>query len=354
MKLTSNRPTSSGKSRAEQTRQRRATTTKQATARVARNVVVPNNRKERVTPGVIVRGMGLGTPVVQKARNKGRRQYYYSLGNTGAEVRLPSMPMVNPGWRVLSALLVIILLAGLWFAYNNPMFQVSSMEISGIRRLKNSEILEVVDVRNKPVFAVHPAELKAALEEAFPELTDVQVTVSLPASVAISAVERQPAVLWKNGEQSFWIDPQGYVFEPRGSMEGLVVIQADSNPPVVLDSITPESLAAQTAVADEEAAQKAAEPVSVVRSTLDPVVLKAAIDLSKIIPAGTTLTYSARNGMGWADPRGWSVYVGADLSQIEEKMNVYQAVVNKLTLDGITPVMISVANVHAPFYRLEQ
>ena len=357
MKLTtSSSKKSSGKTRADETRQRRDMTAKQTTARVARNVVVPARRQERITPGVIVRGMGLGTPVHQKARNKGRRQLYYSLGNTGAEVRLPSVPLVNPGWRILSGLLVLILFAGIWFAYNNPMFQVSSMEITGIQRLTNSDILEVVDVTNKPIFTINPIALKTALETSFPELTDVQVTVGLPALVSISAIERQPAILWKFGEQTYWIDAQGYVFEPRENLDGLVVVESDAVPPVVNEVVTLDIVEGDPALVDdeEETPKDKQEPVEVLRQTVDPVVLEAALDLSKIIPAGTALTYSHLNGMGWTDNRGWNVFVGVDLDQIDQKLNVYQAVVNKLSQDGVTPVMISVENLHAPFYRLEQ
>ena len=82
--------------------------------------------------------------------------------------------------------------------------------------------------------------------------------------------------------------------------------------------------------------------------------LSAPVAGGEVLPAGTTLTYSQQNGMGWADNRGWNVFVGVDLEQIDQKMKVYEAVVNKLSQEGITPVMISVENVHAPFYRMEQ
>jgi len=360
MKLTSSSGKSSNRQRAEETRQRRTATTprsdstrKATTGRATRNVVVPNRRPERVTPGVIVRGMGLGTPVVQKARNKARRQFYYSLGNTGAEVRLPSVPLVKPGWRILSGLLVLVLMVGIWFAYNNPMFQVSTLEITGIERLSNKDILQVVDVANRPIFTVNPGELKTALEAAFPELADVQVTVGMPAIVAITAVERQPAILWKFGEERYWIDGDGYIFEPRGEANTLISIEADTAPPVITPVVILD-LNNAAATKEKESGEKTPEPVETLRRNLDPVVLKAALALSKVVPAGTSLTYSAKNGMGWADSRGWNVFVGVNLDQMDQKLKVYEAVVNKLTQDGITPVMISVENLHAPFYRLEQ
>jgi hypothetical protein len=68
-------------------------------------------------------------------------------------------------------------------------------------------------------------------------------------------------------------------------------------------------------------------------------------------PEMTTLVYDARHGFGWADPRGWKVYFGTQLNNIESKIQVYRAVVQELKGEGITPKLINVAYVHSPFYR---
>jgi hypothetical protein len=39
---------------------------------------------------------------------------------------------------------------------------------------------------------------------------------------------------------------------------------------------------------------------------------------------------------------------------MEMKLLVYQAIVDRLQKEGITPALISVENVHAPYYRLER
>jgi len=57
--------------------------------------------------------------------------------------------------------------------------------------------------------------------------------------------------------------------------------------------------------------------------------------------------------MGWIDPRGWKVYFGIDLSDLQVKEAEYQVIVDHLTQQGITPVMISVEFPHAPYYRTE-
>lgn len=87
---------------------------------------------------------------------------------------------------------------------------------------------------------------------------------------------------------------------------------------------------------------------------IDPVVNNAIRKLSAMMPAGTTLVYNSKNGVGWNDPNGWNVYVGTDLSNLDQKLIVYRSVVAYVQQAHYKPSMISVEYVHAPYYRLEQ
>jgi hypothetical protein len=81
----------------------------------------------------------------------------------------------------------------------------------------------------------------------------------------------------------------------------------------------------------------------------------AALDrMDNHAPKGVPIAYDPRHGLGWHDTkRDWDVYFGLDLSNIEEKLIVYDAIRQKMREDGISPAMISVEHVHAPYYRLE-
>lgn len=345
-----------GKTRAETARQKRTETSQTRVTRVNRNVVAPIHRTPQ-TPPVTVRGTGSGTPVRQKTKGKARRQYYYALGATGAEVRMPAMPAINPGWRVLSAVLVLALFAGIWMAYNLPQFQVEKVKITGLKRLKPADIEAVLDLKNTPIFTVDPQNITLTLKKNFPELNDLSVTASLPAAVTITASERQPILAWKYKDSTYWVDKDGTIFLPRGSVKGLVKIESDELPPVVIDNI-PLTGALEPSTSDASNADKTSEavklPADLVGKTMEPVILNAARGLSKVVPSGTALAYTSKNGMGWSDPDGWQVYIGMDLDNIDLKLKMYKAVVQKLNSDGVKPAMISVENVNAPFYRLEQ
>jgi hypothetical protein len=71
------------------------------------------------------------------------------------------------------------------------------------------------------------------------------------------------------------------------------------------------------------------------------------------IPEGAALIYDPISGMGWRDPGGWEVYFGNDLSNVALKQVMYQAILERLEAVGVSPVMISVVHVDAPYYRTE-
>ncbi len=72
------------------------------------------------------------------------------------------------------------------------------------------------------------------------------------------------------------------------------------------------------------------------------------------MPADTLLVYDSVHGLGWNDPKGWEVYFGSEDQDMEMKLAVYQALVDRLENEGIQPAMISVEYVHAPYYRMER
>ncbi len=56
------------------------------------------------------RGTG-GSPVVRRTSPAPRRRYDIALNVPGAEIRLPSMPRVQVGWRLISGLIAAAMLA---------------------------------------------------------------------------------------------------------------------------------------------------------------------------------------------------------------------------------------------------
>ena len=258
-------------------------------------------------------------------------------GSRGVEMRLPSMPVVHPGWRLLSFLLLFGSFLGLYYLFSAPFFTVKSVQVEGVLRLNVEEISRVLEVINENIFMLNPQDVEARLTQAFVELTNVSVQLSLPASVRVQVNERVPMIAWEMDNGILWIDGNGFIFNPRGEAEKMVSIYANTPPPV-------------------QAAENSADVKSLdSEESIDAVMPQEYIDgvfiLKTQAPEGTTLMYDSQHGFGWADPRGWQVYFGTQLEDIDSKLHVYRAVVQELEGDGITPRLINVAFLHSPYYR---
>ena len=288
-------------------------------------------------PPVLVRG-GLAASVSQSRRKRksARRRYDIALNNQGAEMRLPSVPTVGFGWRLLSGLLVIVLGFIVYMLWYSPFFTVSTLEVSGLVRLTNEEINSVANVIGKSIILIRPASLEQDLQAAFPQLVNVSVETQVPNKVAVKLVERQPVLSWQQDGQTFWVDADGVAFEPHGEGGPSITVQGSE----LLSSTSPDS-----ENIEEEVKSSQTIPVELVNAILT---------VSQEAPENTPLVYDSRHGLGWQDPRGWQVYFGKSDDQIDMKLSVYNKTWKRLKKAGIRPALINVEHVHAPYYRLER
>lgn len=333
-----------GTSRADEVRKRRLQNSQKKARQVTHSV-----RYAAETPQVFVRG-GYGTPVINRTQNRARRKVTARGGKTLAASLLRALPVLNIGWRLLSGIMVLVLGALIYLVSTAPEFRVAAPEISGLQRINPADIEAVVGIHNVPIFMVDPAQIQTDLEKAFPELTNLSVEIALPAQLKIAAVERQPVLSWQYGDQTSWVDAEGVIFPARGELStSLLTVQAEDAPPTT----AVESAEADTENSEEatdEQQEATAEPV---KQYLDPTVLNATLQLHSLLQSDEVLEYSPSNGFGWNDPQGWKVFVGTTLDNLDAKLQVYQALVERLNQQGIHPSMISVEFLHAPFYRLE-
>lgn len=344
--------------RAEEIRRRRVSRSQQRMNSVSSRAANPVQ-----TRPVTVRGGGFGTPIHRQASTRPRRQYYVAMDSAaGSELRLPAIPVIRPGWRLLSGLLFIMAAIGVFSLMNSPFFRVYTVDVHGLERLSSTDLQAVLRLENMSIIEIQPERIHELVALSFPELADVQVSLALPNAVSITARERQPVLAWQMGDSTRWVDAEGYVFPARG----------DSSLPLVSISTDDEiPLAPLTAAeADQIEAMKAIDPLIAARASLyaaggeafpvtgaginrkaDLVLLNASLLLTQKLPEGTTIVYDKMNGLGWDDPNGWQVFVGRDLENFEVKFALYQSIANTLSERGIRPNLISVEHLNAPFYR---
>lgn len=318
--------------RADQIRKRRGQRPRKSSSsstRRSRGAVISN------LPPILVRG-GIAASASKYRPKRTRRRYDIALNNQGAEMRLPSIPNIAIGWRLLSVILTVGLGFVIYTIWNSSMFRVSMIDVAGLVRLTDQEINSVINVIGKSILFVNPSIIEEQLHTAFPELAETAVNIDLPNKVTINVLERQPVLTWQEDGKTVWVDEDGVIFpvhedgDPGLTVVATGLLSVSANDPETLEG-------------GEEHSQ-----------TLPGDLVSAILTLSKEVPEGTPMQYDSEHGLGWQDPRGWNVYFGSSSEDMELKLKVYKKIYKRLKKAGIRPGFISVENIHAPYYRLER
>ncbi len=346
-------------SRAEALRQKRKprqATVQYSQTQLKRGVSQPARQvvsRPVTSRGVVNQRAIASVPLHQRTQSRVNRQYTIPLPTAGAELRLPTLPNIQFGWRLVSATLIFAVTAIIFAMWNAPFFQIDQAKLSGAKRLTADDINTVLKVQGIPVIQAAPRDMENELRDAFPDLASVRVSVALPAGVNVRVTERQPVIAWKQGTAALqWIDKDGYVFPARGDVPDLVLVDASAAPAAVAVAAgaNPLALAAASALVKTKASSN--QDTAPARF-LEPDMVNAILTLGPKVPQGTTIAYSPDYGLGWNDPKGWQVFFGKNLDNMDEKLAQYQAIVTELERQNIHPKLISVEFPRAPFYRLE-
>ena len=291
-------------------------------------------------------------PVVQPRPGAARLSHSAAAGS---EEFAAVKRRLKPGWRLLSLALVGLFSYLLFTAWRSPDYRVSSIQVEGLQRLTQEEVLAKVTALGQHIFAVQPQEIQSAIAAAFPELRDIKVRVSLPAGITISVVERQPMFIWQMKNSVMWIDTEGYLIPARGASPDLLTISADSLPVYQLERDLSGEESTLKIIQDKSINKPGLSDLAFFAQPkhIDSSLLLGVLQLNAWMPAEKTLLYQKQRGLGWADARGWDVFVGRKLENINDKMVMYETIVRNLESQGINPSMVSVEFLNAPYYRVD-
>jgi hypothetical protein len=288
-------------------------------------------------------GMGVAKAVAQTprmvARNpqverklqatEGRRRHYLNLGDGGATLRLPALPNVHVGWRLISGALVAACALALFGMYSSAAFVVSRVELRGAQRVDANAINSALGISGASIFSIQPDKLYEILASQFPELEKVAVHVGVPGKVVVEVKEREPLVAWTQAGLTVWLDAAGVAFIPQQDSAGLIQVEA-LEPPPALDATAQQH-----------------------HQLIRPEMVTAINALSRIAPQGAALVYDPKLGFGWTDPGGWQAFFGQDGKDIDQRLAVYLKILDELKARRLIPTLISVAQLHAPYYRMD-
>jgi hypothetical protein len=323
-------------SRSEFVRKRRSSGTTRQARKGSSTVGLKNHASTSSGHVSPIASLFLPVKPVKEARKQqdrfvnGSRQRYdavFTVSKTRVHTPGITIPQFNPRW--ISAVLTAALVFLLYTLWNSSTFIFTGAEISGIQRLDANEINASLHLLNEPIFAAVPVEMENSLRSAFPDLSAVDVKVAFPNRVMVEVTERTPILAWYQNGALGWIDARGVAFPARGASDNLINIVANGTPPHTLDS-----------------SLQSYEQVYV-----PPQMVKALSELYPYVPAGIPMVYDPNYGMGWQDPRGWQVFFGQNTNDIALKVQAYQAIVEKLELEGRQPSVISIAYLDAPILK---
>jgi cell division septal protein FtsQ len=274
-------------------------------------------------PPVLSRSeIGVNT-VAMDNRPAPRRRVDVALSSPGAEIRLPAVPAVSNKWRLVSGFFAVSTLLILIGMFNTGFFRVDRIEMEGLQRFNEAEISQAVHLTGASVFFVNPHRVKQDLQLTYPGLAAVDVQVAWPAKVKISLDERNPVLAWNWEGHVRWVDENGVAFEPHDPGLDVIQVISDNLPPTVDDRF------------------------------VDPRIVTTVSALADYLPENVDMIYDPKHGLGWNDPRGWTVYFGFNDDDAAQKMIVYQSLVDYLEGKRITPKIINVEFLDAPYFRME-
>lgn len=237
---------------------------------------------------------------LSKRRSARQREHLRRQGLDPArpEARVRPQGVVWVSWRWFSGALSLTLVFVLYAMLGTNVFVVNSVAVGGEKYLTAEQIFEAAGIANKHLFWVDPLDVEKRLESN-PSIADAQVFVGWPPNmVSILISEREPALIWEQGNFRVWVDVNGIVmFQREERTELLRIVSREQN----------------------------AEPLGV-GSTIDREVIAGALQLKAKFPNIEELLYDPVKGLGYQDGRNWIVWFGVG-TNMEMKVLVYDAIV---------------------------
>jgi len=222
--------------------------------------------------------------------------------------------------RWMSLGLVAVCIFALVLIGRDDSFYLISMPVTGNISIPASEIIANSGMSGSHIFAANPNQAASLIGE-MPGVISATVTLEWPNHVSIKVAEDSPVAMWSQNGHSYWITGQGDLVPARVSTSGLLLIESEQ---------------------DETFGENLYIPADV---------LEGALKLRDLRPNIDRLSYQMGNGLGYQDGRGWHVYFGSG-QNMEQKLVVYEAIVEDLLSKSITPAYISVRNGLKPYYSL--
>ncbi len=269
-------------------------------------------------PVVWSRSAGRGTPAPGTGRETRTRSHAVSWRSRlrGAFTAL----FASSRW--VSLLLLLVIGAAFYLVGADSGYYISSVDVEGTATLSRQAVIEASGLDGVHIFWIGPAEA-ARRVAAIPSVLTTTVEIFWPNRVSITVSEREPVMVWDQAGDRFWVDKEGMLMQARQQSTGmLVILSQESEKLYVGERIPPE-------------------------------VLFGALQLRQERPNIDSLFFERGNGLSYEDGRNWRAFFGTGLD-MNQKLAVYETLVEDLQARDLQPKYISVINKDKPFYLLAE
>jgi len=218
----------------------------------------------------------------------------------------------------LSLLVALILITIYLFAsYDFYLFDIS---VEGNEAVSSEEILEASGAEGYSIFFIDPQKVAEAVAS-LPDVEEVEVRCRLPNRLSIKVRERQAYLIWLSGEESYYLDREGFVLSPRHQTSL---------------SLTLKDLGGGSLRAGDR---------------INPQILEAANTYISLLPQVKSFDYSQTYGLSFTTEEGEKVRLGTG-EDAQAKVNLLYALKEELKEKGIKAVVIDL-RFDIPYYRVE-
>lgn len=139
-----------------------------------------------------------------------------SLGKSkGMARRRISLPWLGQRRvKALSLSLLGVLTVITVYLFTSYDFYVFDISVEGNEAVSSKGILEASGVEGYSIFFIDPHEVVRAVTS-LPDVAEAEVRYRLPNRLNIKVRERQAYLVWLSGEESYYLDREGFVLSPR-------------------------------------------------------------------------------------------------------------------------------------------
>lgn len=245
--------------------------------------------------------------------------------------RLPGTPLQSIIFsaRWVSLALLALMVYALAMVGMDEHFFLTTIPVEGAASILPAEVVEASGLAGIHVFAADPGKAASQITQ-LPAVVSASVSLGWPNEVSIHIQENTPLAVWQDGFSIYWVTEGGRLIPVRSAPPGMLVIESEL-PPVVSDDPDGEPRPSLEFVPED--------------------LLHGALLLQELRPNIDKLYYRPSGGLSYQDGRGWRVYFGTG-TDMEQKLVVYEQIVEQLTALGVVPTSISVSNQEKPYYSL--